>query len=986
MKSKRIMSLLVALGLCVSGLTGCSFGGNNSAKENSGGAQSSESSNGQGEGQSNSNPGSSSGNPSGGSSGGQNNNEDGLPIYQGDPSNEVGKINNVPVSDYSAEAKAKLLEMAKLLSPSQYEDIYNNCIKYMLKLKVGNELAILLADTVSEAQAIGMNAVNSDDKEASDKVAEDMQRVYYQLLKIINSIDPSAVCDLLTFINSETKQARQKEYEERLSIEEYANVRIGDFYYNDYLLLKKAKEETNSNNAVVNDFLTTYENALKNYNYSESTLNYYQSYVQDLKDRAEEDVIPTVVINFLKKNANKARDILVKDLKLIIDAYCSMIPEILEVASNSSVSIRNASNRLYFNGHYYYENGESTYSDSNMSIELLDKTSKLILKNKELYMGILNAIALDEDTLGLLIDAAIDVLIPMYKAGNIIEDVDNDKADALAARLKTINATQVKTFVKFLLKAFNIVDNKDLEDFTDIVVKYREEGLEEADVDFIYSLGDKYAPLLSELVNSLDANAKNDIAAIGRVIGINILDEVNAFLVIYNAKDLKTEDGQEAFFDAVQTWAGAIREALFENVLFMFSYGDDSNSDSYSPKPVEEEQQPLSFGFQEDPIMGLEFSDDNISIYLNMDSNYGYQLSGYNISEWNERVNEAKQFLIDYEKIDENEKQYYRYEYESSLEISTMEITNFVVSLDTSKCGRVPYSVAYSFQGHNYLYRDYCDVSVVGLETLEKVNLGDKYGFNNEEIYNSTGNYAAQVVFKDSDITFSYETRTYNSQYDYYEWGRAEVKVDTSKAGWNIFLQESGEYEGVYYCSVYYVVDRQSLKDHIVSESSSKGYIIEGEESFLSGAYCRVSYSYENGDIAWGISKSLYNLGEEELKNKPVNEVLTYVDEAGYSYQYVIISKNNLVDSYYSFSIYGASSDMFASDWTPEMISYYNSEESSLYFYAYLDSTYEITIDGVTSMYSTSKNLDGKPSNLNYQNGVFTFTFNNVQYSFKING
>ena len=135
MKSKRIMSLLVALGLCVSGLTGC-FGGNNSKEQNndqssSGLVPSSDNNNSQG-------------GSSGGSSGGQNNNEDGLPIYQGDPSKEVGKINNVPVSDYSAEAKAKLLEMAKLLSSSEYEVIYNNCIKYMLQLKVGNELAILL--------------------------------------------------------------------------------------------------------------------------------------------------------------------------------------------------------------------------------------------------------------------------------------------------------------------------------------------------------------------------------------------------------------------------------------------------------------------------------------------------------------------------------------------------------------------------------------------------------------------------------------------------------------------------------------------------------------------------------------------------------------------------------------------------------------------------------------------------------------------------
>ena len=609
--------------------------------------------------------------------------------------------------------------------------------------------------------------------------------------------------------------------------------------------------------------------------------------------------------------------------------------------------------------------------------------SEKLLANKEMYIGILKSIISDEDTLDLLIDVAVEVIIPMYKQGIINENVDEDKADALATKLKAINGKQAKTFVTFLLKALNIVDNKDLQDFANVCADYEsEEGISEEDINTVYAIGDKYSPLLSELIKSLTTADKADIAAVGQVIGLDILNEINAFLMIYNAKNLATEDGQEAFFTAVQTWYGAIQETLYENVLFMLQSKTGPHIGPVGPE--EEEEQPLSFGFQEEPIMGQTITADDIAIYFNSYNDYAYELNGYNVSEWNSRVQQAKDFLVEYAAMEPEEQEWNRYEYESSLEIATLEITNFRLSIDTSKCGKMPYTVSYTFLSKSYTYKGTADVSVEGLETIEKAGLSGTYGYADQEIFTSSGKYAAEIVYKDSDIKFTYEKRTLNEEYGWYDSEPVSVSVDTSKVGWHIFLQESGEYEGVYYCSVYYVVDRAKLNEYILSESSNTGYLIEGKTSFTNSAYYRVSYSVENGDIRWGMNKTLYSLSEEELKNKPLNQEITYVDEQGISYKYVIVSQSSLVGSYYSISVY-TNDALFMSNWTNEMIEKYNSNNSGLNFYIYKYYVYSFKLDDTDHTFSFSEYVSGKPTNLNYQNGIFTFKVNDVNFSFIVN-
>lgn len=977
MKSKKLAKLFVALGLIVPTLAGCSSNPFGNA------AKSSDAENNVSENQQNSQPESES-NPTS-QPGGQGQSEDGIQAYQGDTSKTVGKISNTPVTEYSQTTKDAIMRFAKTISSYSYQEIYDSFSFYMLKMKVGNELAIEFCNTFIEFYALGTQSFSAYNPEPLGPKAEKMSALCYKFLTILNSIDASAVASVLEEVNKEVKTARQKEFDERKSFEEVGSVYLNGFSSSDYEVLKRVKEATKTDNKYITDILTTFEYAKAHYNYSEYERAGYEAETARMQERINEPVIPTMVIDFLKKHAGEARDLLVKDLKLIVDAYCSMIPDMLSSVKESNT---NRSDELYYSYNYqhYYQN------DSRNNVSVSRASYETLLENRTLYLGLLKSIVADPALGDLVLDAMIEMMLPAYRQYAEPEAEDLAKVTQLETRLKALSGQQVSSLVNFAIKALALIEDEDIVSLIDILEATTYTG--EFDEDFsesLFALGDKYAAKLGELIAGLTANEKNDILSVGQIFKIDILKEIQDFLVIYNAKDLSTEEGAQAFLDAVQNWAMKIYETLDENFFFMFHGSDSGQSQGSKEEPKSQEEYPLELSFGNLYLGKTYDAEEDVYFHIN-EKGYEYYISG-NYKSWNQTVQEAKEFLQRYEKMSDEEKEWYSYEYERSLAFADLEISNFSFVIDTTKCGETVYTFTYTFKGKTYSGNGYATVGVEGLDSMNALYVRNLYE-NPAVIYTAYHNhFDVPIILKNGEIKYSVWEKVQNGENEWdYDYQEKEYAIDTSKEGWNFLMVESDDNYSRPQFFFYYVVDQATLKNNIADTSIETGYILQGEDSFAKQPYACTSYSFEDGYFSFSKSYYLDNIPQSELQGKPINTYLQYTDERGVEFEYFIVSPSSKLYSTIDFSIYGYYSyyedsvDVLAHNWSAEEIAKYNGTEEPLNFRIYEYTYYYVEVSGIPqSLYIGSEPKD-KATNFNYQNGVFTFTFRGTQYSFVIKG
>ena len=931
-------------------------------------------------------PGSSS--QSGGSSsqsGGQDQPGQGVETYQGDTTKTVGKINNTPVTEYSQDAKDAIMLFAKTISDYSYQSIYDGFTAYMLKMKVGNELAIEFCNTFIDFYGLAMQSFPAYNPEPLGQNAEKMNALCYKFLTILNSIDVSTVASVLEEVNKEYKASRQEEYDNRQTLQEYYSVNVGNTSYSEYSLIKRVKEATNLNNSDINKYLAAYETAMNNFAYPEYALTDYQNYVDRLQKAIDEPVIPTMVIDFIRKHASEAQALLVKDLKLIVDAYCSMIPELLDAIKES-----NRGPELYYSYNYQYFYPKAEQSSSNVA----RASYETLLNNKDLYLGLLKAIVADPALGDLLLDAMIEIMLPAYRQYANPEEADLTKVSQLETRLKALSGQQVSSLVNFLIKVLALIEDEDIAFVVDLLEAMTYTG--DSGNDFsaqLFALGDKYSAKLSELIAGLTANEKNDILSVGQIFKIDLLKEIQDFLTIYNTRDLTTEEGAQAFMQAVQEWAMKIYNTLEENFLFMFHGGKSAETKPMPDDEQNNEESPLYFDFNHYPVLNEQF-DAEEDIIINGKEEFSGYVSWNNLKYWNQAVEEAKTQLAYYLSMPDEERQYYEYDIEMYTAISQMEITNFSLTVDTSKCGYMPYVIAYTYKGQDYTYKGTISVTVPGLDSISS-----KYMYFNDSdaivSYSYRGGYDVPIVLKGGVLKYTKYVQIENSD-GYYVWEEREFTIDTSKLGWNVIIEADEYNEGHSSVFIYYVIDPTQMSEHMTDENYQLGYVMKGQQQFANSAYSYVRYSYEDGYLTFSNSDSLTVLPETELSNKPVNKELSYVDpETGMTYRYFIADTNKKISSTLEFSLYGYyhsysgdedPNNIFAHDWSAEEIAKYNGTSEPIHFRISERVSYYVEVEGCPKLIYVYETPTDKASNFNYQNGVFSFTYQNVVYSYVIKG
>lgn len=674
---KKSLKFLLLLGLVIPGLAGCSGDGGKDASGPDGGSTTQPSTTDTGT--VTTTTGQTSTPTSEPTSSGTSLPDDGVVPYEGDDTKEVEKFDNVPVTSYSAETKKKLLEAADIMAgdnnvPSKYEAEME---KYFLAAKIGDTVAQEIAKLIIDGYGLGRHFVKFDS--TADAVQpENISKFAYRGLKIINSVSPEGLVELLKFINKETKE----NVGEEKTIYEYVGARYNGLQYETFKQLKE--------NGIADEDLQTHlkawENSLEKYAISEEQKGHYKDYQQSYADTKKDGVLPSEYIEFFTKNAEKMQKIMVKDLKAFIDAYDSIVVKILPAIRNTqnySISYFNAAQNVYSSGG----------ADGSGII-------KAVLNSKEKLLGVLKTFLEDDESNSLMLESLTKWVIPGFvnRGSQYSEDLT-----VIQGKLEALEGSQLSSVANFLLRLLNEVNFDDLAEMLAYVISG---AYQQYNFAFFRS---KYVSSIKKVIAATPAGQKADLQEVFAVIGLDIIDELTKFVRIVEEKGSKTET---EFVNEVIEWGKAILETVKENLPFlaMLSQGGRS-SGGYSSYTELDEGLNVGIFYQGDVNLG-----DSIALsQLRVEGQYNHSWFDFSYGEY-----------LNY--IEGSEEDIPPYYLEAVLALKDGKFAINSIQLDTSKLGRAECVIKITFASKQHEISTYMDVSDPKIAHFTADNINDRVG------------------------------------------------------------------------------------------------------------------------------------------------------------------------------------------------------------------------------------------------------------------
>lgn len=865
--------------------------------------------------------------------------DSGLPTYEGDTSREVGKINNVPVDSYKAETLAKIKHLATIIPGGRFDqDLYDDFVEYMLAMGVGDELAVEFCDFMDNTYHISMKGFNALDTSVLGAKGANFVDLCYQGLKIINSYDLTKIDGLFTKLNEFAVRSLREEYDS-LDLASYCNVQINGLQPSNMKGLKIVNGKIN--NADLNNIVTKYEDALEHYNYDEEAVRNFNNYKAELEERINETfIIPQRLFNFAKAHANEAKEIIVKDLKLIVDAYGGLAFDIAEAQKNNNASFRTD----FIDSEYGYHNSRYYYVDSG---EIARSIVEPVLKNKDKIIGLLKGIIADVKLGNLLLDAINEVGLPEIEE----RFKDNKEIAPKIAQLKTkvnaLSGKHISALASFVLKIINQIS---VEDLTNLFLGYR--GVEELNP---FDLGDKYIAKLDQVIAGMTAEEKQLILQLGQIFGVDIVSELKEFSTIYKNKNIETEAGQQKFQEDIQKWSSEIYEALYENILYLMNaetYEEEHHEGGGQAEPAQKDEDYYLDVYIEKTIYMNSTVNVN-DVYINLNNEREKIDLWGTVEQINQRAAEMAQRLAE---LTPEDRQGMGDEELQRMEIdSQTTVENASIEIDTSKCGYTPFTFTFSVRGQEYSYKGHVSIAVSGLDYYRASYIYDKnsYGYS-ENILNGDGHTFA--VKKDAEVYAE----------GYYDEGGNQIKLDTSATGWH-FLTYKDSYSEQYSSYVlYFVTTDADLLAHEVSSRNNVGVVFSNGTGWETTPCIEHTLSIDG--LRFYYSTRL-DFSSNLISGKAVDKKYsTTVD--GVTYDYVIVDAAKPASVRYSFTL---NENLTSDIVTPTQ------KEVKLE----VERRYATEIDGIIyTLYSYAPATNVTVNNFTYIDGVINFTYQGVNYKF----
>ena len=886
--------------------------------------------------------------PSGDNNGGENTNpggdttplpdSSGIPTYEGNTARQVGKINNVPVTAYKAETLARIRYVAKITGGggSDNEEVYNTFVEYMLDLGVGDELALAFCDFMEHTYHLSMEGFNAMNASVLGENGANFIDVCYEGLTLINSYDLLKLENLFNKLNKANKDSAQKRYDEA-NIAEYYSVNINGLSYYRYKQLKEIGSKIN--NAELNAMLTKYEAALDKYYYTPEQIQNFNEYKQNLKENLDNaGIIPEGIVNFVKAHANDAKDILVKDLKLIVDAFGACAPDILNAVKKNSrgnfyyyTTVSDNYGNTYTNNVYYHLDNNA------MAREIVNS----LLKNKETVLGLLKAIVVDQDLGNLLLDAVNEVVLPEMEKAFKDNSEMSPKVAQFKTRINALNGKHVSALTSFVLKVINQISKEDIVDFILLMTGNNNEFN-------IIEFGNKYIGKLDEVIAAVTAQEKQLILEMSQIFGLDILVELSKFSAIYQGKDLETEAGMQKFQEDMGKWAQELYKKAYDNFFCFFGGSAQGGaSKPYPDEPTTPENVYIDVHIMNGVYMNEQVNANDVYISYH---NGNEEVDVYGTPDQiNEQAAEYQQRL---DEMSAEEKAEWPEEVERLQKQAALTISGVVITADTSHCGNVPCTVSFVLAGKSYTVSTYLNVMVKNMPYYREAYIN----YNNTlNVYSNS--HDISVVEKGAEATL-------------YDKENGGSKVDTSTSGWHFVTYNSNyEYDDTEYTSyvLYYVTTIAELEPYIVRTESRIGTILSNGTSFSNGA--SKQFEYDINGVEFHRYQYL-SFSQDLVSGKAVNKKYT-VTKNGVEYEYVIIDASKPVFTSYEFRLNENLSGETISTPTTKTME------------ARVNNRYVVTIDGVIyTYYDSGKAQSVTVNDFTFINDVVRFTYLGVSYEF----
>ena len=889
------------------------------------------------------------------------------PTYSGDKSRKVQTINNTPVSKYSQKVLDKIAKMVKTLSRQTNTLAVDTISKYMIELGIGEAVATKLCDSMIAYQSFVIR---------KDFNAKSFIDNCYDTLAVLNSIDVSKISKLLTKLNQEYESKERARAADRLSgmtiLKYYSPYLTSEFSYDDYLELNRLNDENYSYDLylALNDYRTAYDS----YYFSQEQIDQYNRYLANLQEQVtgHHYLIPEEIINFIDSHASDMKSVLVNDLKLIVDAFGNVISDYVEIFRTPINELTIQKNDIF--------GDHSSYSSDNSYNRRWQLLLSSFVQNKNNILGLLNSILSDKKLANLLLDLVLDYLIPTAEKVNADDSSRLMEIRQLKTRVSAINSNHVSALASFIFKLLNQVQPSDLLAIVNSFFGPEREREGEYNVGFLFDMGDKYINKLDAVISALTAKEKSSIIEASQIFGIDIINELQNFSVMYKSKDLSTEDGYYAFTDQAGDWAYRLRQNLARPFSLLFSasesYGGYASESSYSYSSLEEylQKEYRIFKLSENVVMRIETSStiyqgSNISnnlyyefgLLVGPNESFNYSFSYYysesyyyndvrnriywanssGTSDINGYPDYARNLLNNYSST-----MFTDMEYSYLQEVASLNLSLVNVSLDTSKIGYIPLTVYFRNNGALYTVSFSVQVRPNNLPNLSRV-----YNYSSD----SPTSYVESKNSNRSCRGFQLNSLSYITIQD------SRIYLDTSVAGWHYY------FNGEYYF-IYYVVDTSRLNSYLTSSISYVGTYLEGSTYFNSDPY--VEYTYDTTDARIEYYRSLdfdysYVLGKtsNRLYSMTVN---------GITYEYVIVSKQTPAYTRYDFvvDLSGIDQDIVV--------------PSTVSASVRVDNYYEAVIEGMYFYYGgdDGNSLSVTLTDFTYINGIASFTYNGRRFVF----
>lgn len=764
-----------------------------------------------------------------------------IKAYEGNKNRQIGSIPNTPVESYKQSTLDKIGSLVRLIHGTTSEEMVDAFADCMLAFKLGDDLACAVCDYVIGFSDFSQEIVSSENY---SKIIVDY---CYQGMKILNSIDFGDAENFFTTLNNTYRDVctGDSSYYDvsSMKIEKYFDPDFGYRYlsYSEYKDLKDHLNEYDNNE--LNELVAAYDQVYGSMRFTDQQVEVFNNAKAERERELQEIVaVPQYLVDFIAAHANEdSKTLLLNKIKLVVDAFEELSPVLSDLLGN--VSLIGATKKAMGSNYLYVRAGQENYNyfwlyekedDSSENAEEkpvfdVQAFATNLLQKRQVIFGLAKAILVDEEIGDLLVDAVDELLIPLLEARAEENDENTQILDTLSRKVKTLTGKHISVFADFILNAANELYDEDVLALYAYIV-YGDESFD------LFAFIDKYLPKLNNLIASLSADDKALITGLTTVVGVDVFDAVNEFNDIYNNKDLSTEEGQEAFFEALDEFGEEIGYNFYSAVGLSFKDSDDYNYPQEENVAADEDRVTCSINNQAIKV-GMTQDDILECIYIDCYTHYDFSNSNgsyfgtFNVSSslssWNSYVQMYEQRYNNLSEDDkytvEGQKDYVR----SQLSISDIELE----SVNTSSCGYSLVNLSFKMRGKTYTFSMTVFVVPVNpLPTVDKVYHSGDYSFEKGSAFD-LGIYELNASFQIYDSIAS-----------------EDVDLTATKAGRNVYISKpSGEeYYSYYdYCLyVYYVVNPSAIQNSVIGTYSDTGVYFTGEEDFYDEPYYSISYEY----------------------------------------------------------------------------------------------------------------------------------------------